>query len=92
MNIVLSTLIKNNSILSCDVSQVNPVRSTRTTINKRIVLSFIHHHLVEFSHKYCAVLLGWYALVLEKLERVYPLVMLGTISIGVIFLGERSSS
>ena len=48
--------------------------------------------LMEFSQKHCAVLLGWCTLVLEKLERVYLLVMLGAISVGVILLGERSSS
>ena len=47
---------------------------------------------MEFSHKHCAVLLGWCSLVLEKIERVYLFVMLGVISVGSILLGERSSS
>ena len=46
---------------------------------------------MEFSHKPCAVLFGWCALVLEKIERDM-LVMLGAISVGSILLGERSSS
>ena len=47
---------------------------------------------MEFSHKPYVDLLGWCALVLEKIERVYLLVMLGAISVGSILLGERSSS
>ena len=89
---IVGSYKNNNVILLCVVSQVDLVRSTRTSINKSQVLSFIHHHLMEFSHKYCAVLLGWCALVLEKLERVYLLVMLGAISVGATLLGERSSS
>ena len=47
---------------------------------------------MEFSHKYCIVFLVWYALVIERLDRVYLLVMIGAISIGAILLGEISSS
>ena len=89
---IVGSYKKNNIILLCVVSQVDPVRSIRTSINKRQVLSFVHHHLVEFSPKHCAVLLGWCTLVLQRIERVYLLVMLGAISVGSIFLSERSSS
>ena len=89
---IVGSYKKSNILLLSVVSQVDPVRSTWTSINKSQVLSFVHHHLVEFSHKYCTIFLVWCALVLEKLEKVYLLVMLGTISIGAILLGERYSS
>ena len=89
---IVGSYKKNNIILLCVVSQVGPIRSTRTSINKSQVLSFVHHHLLEFSHNHCTIFLGWCTLVLEKLERVYLLVMIGAISVGAILLGERSSS
>ena len=89
---IINSYKKNNIILLSVVSEVSPIRSTWTSINKSQVLSFVHHHLMEFSHKHYAVLLGLCALVLEKIKRVYLLVMLGDIFVGSILLGERSSS
>ena len=63
---IVGSYKKNNIILLSVVSQVDPVKSTWTSINKSQVLSFVHHSLVEFSHKRCAALLGHCALVLER--------------------------
>ena len=39
---IIGSYKKNNIILLYVVSQVDPVRSKRTSINKRPVLSFVH--------------------------------------------------
>ena len=89
---IVGSYKKNNIILLCDVSQVGPIRSTRTSIDKRPILSFVSISSCGFLSQ---ALHNFPSLVCtcdREIERVYLLVMLGTIYVGSILLGERSSS